>query len=512
MTRSSAGSVLALLLLTGACGEGPIDPGGEPDAPIPIAIGDTVDLDLSTAVPARAFSFHPAEGDSLVLFVQGLEGFIQIAVTDSAEDIDVGRDFIEANGSPLLARFIPLQLEGNTTYLIRASAPSAATARARLFLYRRRPEPESRDPAIEVGITVEGEVLETPADIDVFELSGEAGTELIAYLQPLDGQPLHAVALTVEDRANAQALAGVTNHEASSELELLPSARFTLPHEGTYHVVVRGQAGYALDGRTDAGRYRFMVRPVVRTPETAAAAIQPGDTLAGEAIDYVGDADRFVFTAAAGELVNVFLENLAPSADHALVLELLGTDGAARVGLLSEGNSAGLFAQATGRVVLPEAGQYTLEVSGSDIVPTRGAYRLYLYRVDSLPEQAPATLAINDAVTGETLELPGDLDVYTVAVPGSMVGNVLVSKPGSVPDTPRVEVVDQDGNTIAFGFTPSAPPASGDARGLTGVFDLAPGTLRLRVETLDPAVSEIPYGLQAFGAQVTPRRPRRTSP
>ena len=495
--------VFSVLLLAG-CGDNPIGPGGGPGASAPIAIGDTVDVELSADAPERSFSFRTADGDSLALFLQGIEGFIQIVVTDSAQDVDLRHEFTEPNGKPLLATFAPLTLEGNTTYLIRAQASSSASARARLFLYRRRAAPESLQPTIETGAAVEGEVLQTSADLDVFELSGQAGTELIAYLQPLDGQPHNFVGLSVQDPASGEPLAGVTNFQTSSDLELLPTARFTLPHDGVYRVVVRGEGGYVLDGRTDAGRYRFMIRPVVRAPETLPGVIPPGDTLAGEAIDYVGDVDRFAFTAAAGELYNVFLQNLAPAADHALVLQVLGPDGTARVGVLSEGDNAGLFTRSTGRIALPEAGQYTLEVTGSDIVPTRGAYRLFLYRVDSLPEQSPAGIALGEAVTGETLDLPGDLDVYTVTIPEAMIGNVLVSKPASVPDRPRVEVVDGDGNSIAFGFTPDGSSGPGEVRGLTGAFDVAPGTLRLRVETLDPAVSQVAYGLQAFGARVGP--------
>jgi hypothetical protein len=480
-------SVLVLYLGLGSCGGDPSgpEPPEPPGPPTPIAVGDTVPVELSSTQLTQTFSFHTSasEPESIALFGQGLDGFLILTVTDSAQDLDVGGMSVDGTSErPLLATFTRVEVAARTTYLIRVRGATPGVGRGRFFLYRVSRAPESRSSGISIDAVEEGEALETAADVDEFDLSGHTGDELIGYFQALDAQPANGLVFAVFDESVPLGAGG--NGEDSAELQSQATGRFLLPHDGSYRVLVRAEFGWTLPGRADAGRYRFQIRRIVRAPEQLAAPVQPGDTVDGEALDYVGDVDEFVFTGVAGELYNVFLETLDPSPAQVRALTVLGPDGSSLIGVGAEGGGSSLFARATGRFPLPVTGSYSIRVEGFVNITgiPRGPYRLYLYRIDSLPETAPASLVLGQSVANEAIELPGDLDVFTMAVPTASTGNLILWNQAPNPTPPFMTVLGPDDDQLAIVFTPAESPGPGEVGGASGATQFAAVNHRLRVE------------------------------
>jgi len=77
-----------------------------------------------------------------------------------------------------------------------------------------------------------------------------------------------------------------------------------------------------------------------------------------------------------------------------------------------------LYQKVTGTFTLPANGTYRIRVASQD---TRygydvGPYRFFLYRINRPPETLPATLAIGDSLSGEAVDVPGDVDEFRVTV------------------------------------------------------------------------------------------------
>jgi hypothetical protein len=137
-----------------------------------------------------------------------------------------------------------------------------------------------------------------------------------------------------------------------------------------------------------------------------------GDTIVGEALDYVGDVDEFVIVGTPGDEYNVlFQSSVAAPPAPALFLEVpdapAGVDNPEERQVLSFGPATPLTERASGRFALPASGRATVRVAGLDRwSPARGAYRLYVHHVSRAPESAPVRIALGDSV-GERIEAPG---------------------------------------------------------------------------------------------------------
>jgi hypothetical protein len=73
--------------------------------------------------------------------------------------------------------------------------------------------------------------------------------------------------------------------------------RLTLPATTEYIVEVSGDAW----PDTTAGPYGFQVFPIDRAPENVSPIVAIGDTVVGESLEPVGDADEFTFEAVEGD-------------------------------------------------------------------------------------------------------------------------------------------------------------------------------------------------------------------
>jgi hypothetical protein len=468
----AAGTALAALASTWACEDGPIGP--RHDYQI-IPVGETLSARLPSGGNAQ-FAF-PAEADSTyAVFLQAANGTVLL----SALDPDRGRvlgAIQAAPGHQLLERATPPFGFGQGTVLLVVTGPDGVGYR--LFVYRVRRKPESRPSRFVLGDTVT-EPLETLADIDTFVVAGTAGAEVVGYIQARDSSAPGVVSFAVE------ALAGAGSTVGDSDMEKSSTGRFLLPATRDYRVTVQA-AGDPFNGlQTYHGPYRFSLRAVQRAPESVAPLVQPGDTVAGERLDYVGDIDRFTLSGAPGQEVNIFFQATSGSSATRLELALLDSAGRTVTAVQSGGADPDLLGQAVGRIALPGTGTYRLEVSGLDdrSLVDRSPYRFWVYPVDHHPETAGDTVAYLDSILTEAIDAPGDIDEFQVSVPESTLAN-LVAKNDAADGSITVSLLDSTGTqvTSAVAFVPGGAAQS-------GVLPLTPGAYRLRAEGSFGAASQ----------------------
>ena len=495
----------SLLLLVAACGGEPTGPGdgGTPPAE-PIAVGDTVAAELSVARATRTYVLHAPVTDSLVLFGQATAGYVVVAVTDSIVDQDIAGLGLDGSAAlPLLSTYTRFQATAGRTYLLRVRGALPGVGSFRLLVASVSSAPESRGGAATLDSVESGEALETGADIDEFSVTGQGGDELIAYLQALDEQPLQSMILAVFDDAGGSVLAAVRNVRGDADIQANASQRFVLPHDGTYRVVVHGEYGFTAPGRADAGRYRFEVRHVARTPEHAAAAVVAGDTV-GETIDYTGDVDEFTFPVEQGRLYDVFLQDLSGSPSELVYADILH-DGVGHASVAAEGGQ-GLFRRGTGRFAAEATGTETIRVYEVETSPGTKPYRLYVYAIDTLPETLPAAQTLHLALTGEALELPGDLDVFTLTLPSDSVIDLAIFKAAADSVQPVLTLLTAAGDASIATLYPTGAGGPGELAGLSGKFPLGAGTYRLRIDGGDGMRDQTggAYRVQSWGLSDEP--------
>src|SRR5205807_8410804 len=109
-----------------------------------------------------------------------------------------------------------------------------------------------------------------------------------------------------------------------------------------------------------------------------------------------------------------------------LQLDVVDSAGTRLGGVSSSGTDTSLLRQVTGRFALPTTGTYRLRVSGTvdRTDRDRGPYRVLLYKVNRRPETAPDTIALGDSVSGESIDMPGDVDAWRFNVRDSVGVNL----------------------------------------------------------------------------------------
>jgi hypothetical protein len=96
----------------------------------------------------------------------------------------------------------------------------------------------------------------------------------------------------------------------------------------------------------------------------------------------------------------------------------VGPDGTVLTAVEAGGVAGGAGDQYSLRAPLPVSGTYTLRVLNAPYRPlASGPYSMEAYTVSAAPEHVPATVAIGQTVSGESIDRPGDLDVFTVNGP-----------------------------------------------------------------------------------------------
>lgn len=294
----------------------------------------------------------------------------------------------------------------------------------RMLVYRIDTLPEHVPDTVAVGDSVKGESIDRVGDIDVFALKGAAGQLVDLQFESPSGGGKRQLQVFVNGAATSPS---TFSTGGDSTLDDHATGRFALPASG--QVTLRADGVH--DGRGgDSGPYLLYAYPVNPNPEHLPVAITPGDTVAGEAIDHLGDLDRFTFTATAGQLFNAFLQasGAAPSAH--LTLQVLGPDSTPVSGMAnSSGADTALLDQVTGRFAAPASGTYTVQVSGaSDQSRTDvGPYRFVILPVNRAPEVASSSLAFGDSVSSEKIDFPGDLDEFHTLITDSSGANIVLT-------------------------------------------------------------------------------------
>ncbi len=600
LTVSLRNSVAALLaaMMQLSCGESPVESRLRPGQRIQVGqiIEGAVDADSFSV-----YSFVAAPQRRFVVLLEAIHGHLFLSVYDSTHQYTAAT--LEAAAGGLRLDQNPTAPFGTATggiyRLLLYAIPSGSAPDFRLQVFAIDTKPERVSDAFAFGDTVTGETMEPPADLDWFHVSGVAGQEVVAVVEPLDRGRSGSMALTVSDTVtndflgSVSANAGASSQRTTGRLQL-PATRDYLfafatlangidpPYTGPYrfwsyvidrapehqpyaiavnteikderidragdvdefvfqataetdynvfvqaagppvllevgpvngtpvetalsqasdtglfnhptnrlHVATAGSYVVRLSGYdpyqvADTGAYRIYVYAIDRQPEHVAASITPGDTVAGEDIGLPGDIDEFTFTGDAGEAFNAFLQGQTGSSQTHLQLDVVDQAGTVLQSTQSLGNDTDLLSQVTGRFALPTRGTYRLRVSG--IAPygddlNRGPYRLALYRIDPRPETLNPTLAFGDSLSGEAIDLPGDVDEFRVVVPDSSGANLAFEFEGQSPSSSefRVGLVDSVRNAVVV----EAATVTTGTRTATGRLALAPGHYIVRVQAND---------------------------
>jgi len=370
---------------------------------IRVAVGDTI-ADSVVANGVRTYSFVGESGAEYAAFFETSTGSAALVVADSTNNEQLGAVF-DAAGGPGLSTVLTGNFSRAGVLLAKVTAAAGAFVHFRFLIFHVNRAPELRAARFIIGDTVSGEALNPIPDIDDFVAAGQAGQELVGWIEPLGPAPGVALSLLVSDSQSPTPLGGLYPFAGQSPLQVftlppLPGTRdygFTVPAQR-----IPGYPAYT-------GPYRFQFYPIDRAPESISPALPLNTTVTGEAIDIAGDIDEFSFPATSGQEFNAFLKSSSPR-----ILTLARVGDAEGGGSVSVGPDTGsIFQHSTGRFKVLTTGTYRLRVSGESVVDATGPFQLFLYPVNRAPELVPAAITPGDTIEGETIELPGDIDEFT---------------------------------------------------------------------------------------------------
>lgn len=319
------------------------------------------------------------------------------------------------------------------------------------------------------GDTIAGEVLEVRGDIDEFDVTFT--TPLLAHLI------FEAQRATTEDGAYLTVLdpAGQEYRHlafAPQQLSDAPRAATDVPWSaGTYRLRVENTG-------LNPTPFRIRFAPAFVGPEVISDTLLVGTWVTGEAIDSIGDSDRYHWQADSGALYYAEIETLAGARGAFAVRTDLFT--------VTTSGMRGLGAAAASGWRSAVVNEWP-----SFEGPASGPYRLRIMEVDVLPESVPAAIAIGDTILGESLDRWSDVDDFTFAgaagdrlrlsvVPAGAASGALLG--AIVFDAQSSSIVASSDGAQSFDFT---LPANGSYRirvvpfGLSTDRDVGPYTLAL---------------------------------
>jgi hypothetical protein len=368
-----------------------------------VAVGDTI-AGVLRGHTVSTYSFVGEVGAEYAVFLEALVGAAALAVTDSTSQEPLGAVYDAAGGAGL-ATTVTGNFSRSGVLLLSIAGGVPDTTRFRFLVYRVNRSPELRAARFTVGDTVSGEVLDPIPDVDDFVATGQAGQDLVGWMEALGSPSSGGVSMIVKDPStgaslgNAATFVGETPRRVFA-LQPLPGTRdftFTVPFPR-----IPGYPQYT-------GPYRFRFYPINHAPESVSPTLPANTVVAGEAIDIAGDVDEFTFAAAAGDEFNAFVQSSSPRITTLSVLGAIEGRGL----VAAEPADTAIFQHGTGRFkVVPPVG-HGIRVGSEYVTDATGPYRLYLYRINRAPELVPAALTPGDTVSGESIELPGDIDDFT---------------------------------------------------------------------------------------------------
>jgi hypothetical protein len=449
-------------------------------APVRLTLGDTISAEtIDPSADIDDFVFTAAAGQELIAFLAAPPGFRESALLAGVYP-DRGSPFGRAaagfvrNGPPSAhlqawssGRFtVPAAGDQYLTVhpVVPPYAPAAAhTGPYRVAVLAINRAPEQVGSTLAAGDTVNGEAVDHVGDIDEYSLALPAGTEVNVLFQAT-GSPATGLELELTDFAPASRLA----------LSLAGDTGLTRQATGTVAVPATGLVRLRVQGRSDVvldrGAYRLFPFVVKRAPETAGAALAPGDSVVNESIELPGDIDEFLLTVPAPVLLNIWFSALVPPVagepfvggfrmeiENAATGEHLRTTNLFETGSAAGGVGTGPW--------LAGPATYRLRMAGAASTGQafRGPYRLFSATSDSAPEGVPATIAIGDTVL-ESAEPLGDADLYQFDGRKGQVLRARFLDPGVPTGSGLLLLV---GETIGLPFLglarsgPQAPPFAG---------------------------------------------------
>ncbi|HYW08489.1 MAG TPA: hypothetical protein VE913_16135, partial [Longimicrobium sp.] len=457
---------------------------------------------LEVAGDVDEFRLAGRAGQEWVVFAQGRGAELQLVDSATAqvvraltvhgasaelEEWSTGRVVLPRTGSYLV----------RVTHAAFGSAPNSY--RLRVDAVNRAPE--SGTASLALG-AVAGDALEGVGDIDEYTFTGQAGREMNLMVQLESGV---SAGLIVELLLAEAPVANVRASVVTATLDENGTGRIALPADGTYRVRVSGPA--AGKRATATGRYRIELYPVDRRPEAGGPLALDAAPLSS-AIDRPGDVDEFRFQGTAGQYAVLAFSGVGTTRGD-LMAELVNAQGITIVATATRD----VYSAPVGysrRAQLPSTGTYTVRVTGrtgdaSNLAS--GAYSLEAYTVSAAPEHISATLQIGETASGEAMDRPGDLDVFTFTGEAGRVVNFFLGEPSPSGLIARVRA---EGSSEFLGMATRSGPLSLDGLS-TGRVTLEGKRYTLSVE--HESVPAAPIGAGTYALRIFPidRRPEGRS-
>jgi hypothetical protein len=415
--RSTLRSLTALALV--ATGLLSCDSPSEPKSdPFTLTLGRTT-AGTVTGTDTLIYHLRVKAGVSFVVYVEAQDSAIFATIIDPVGK-DVGGSFDkgpQGKGDDSFWQVVSASTEGD--YLVRVTA-GITTRVGGAFVLRPtevNTSPETAAPLVRLNDTISTESFEQPADVDDFELEGQAGQEVVIFLQSLSSSTsaiqadLYRIQST-SDPLSIISLASVPGAASDQDFESHASGRLTLSATGRYRLRIHSYAtGAPRDGSVP---YRFQVYRIDRAPETLPAALTINDTLS-ESIDHVGDVDEFTLTAAPGSTFNLFAETGGTAPHGAVVSVTVNGDPSPFPHTVRAAPGTPLLDNPTGTFTISSTGSAVIRVTdaGSSDGLYRGPYRLFVYPIDRNPEGQSAEIVPSDAPVSGAIEQYGDVDEYS---------------------------------------------------------------------------------------------------
>lgn len=287
------------------------------------------------------FTFQASEGEMFLLNAQvtppaGRANFHLVDPATGALLLQQGLEAHSPHGwwprwtAPHAGQYVFRALAGQSPY--------------RLEMFRVDTRPEQVPAAIALDQTVQGEAIDPAGEVDVYELTGAAGTQVAVLGQVAPGLTVRL--LPPHDTTTLVNLAG----RDVTQLQDNVSERYTLPATGTYRVRVAFDRPEGSTSQGPAGAYRFRVEPIRYAPESVPAAIEFGKTVTGESLEHRADVDVFTFHAQAGEYIQLHGVSRQPNHSGHLVITIQrpGVDGSLAYVWATEGGTSAFAAPVTG--------------------------------------------------------------------------------------------------------------------------------------------------------------------
>ena len=452
-----------------------VDAAPESLATAELSAGDTVSTEALGTTADRDEFFVPATGgQELLLAGEALgpvHGRLLMSVFDG--DTRLASRVLSPSGPALMTGALGAPRSGKYTLRFESDSAPGAPRYAGSYRFWTRavdPSPEHRAAAIALNAEVTGEQLDFPGDVDEFGVTIPAGGDIDAVLQ--SSQQM-VMTLRRQGDPATRVLASVATSQADTALFAHSTGRLALP-PGNY---VARVAGASADSLIGAGPFRLMVYPVSRSPEHATPAVALGDSVVGEGLERPGDVDEFKFPTAAGQDVNVFFQSVNPAAPIHLRLIAIDADGTVLRNVVSADTVQG--EQVSGRFTTRTSGTHTLRVQNdSSFAEAAGPYRLRVIPIHPAPESSTPSLALNDSVTTESIDVEGDVDDWTMVIPravNALIALELVS--GNSDLSIGARLLDTNGTSrVAVVATSTGQRTVGTTAAVT------PGVYRLRVD------------------------------